>query len=720
MDNMMDFSEKDWERVSEEYGILKKLAKERCASTAEFEVVQKAFDFASAAHKNVRRRSGEPYIIHPIKVARICIEDIGLGYKSISAALLHDVVEDTEYTVDDIRSLFGDKIASLVDGLTKIKNVLDAEDRKENTASLQAENLRRILLSLNDDVRVVLIKLADRLHNCRTIEYMPEHKRDKILAETMYIFIPLAHRLGLYGVKNEMENIWLKFTEPAEYKEISERINEDVAVRAAQVDEFIAPIRDTLSRDGFIFEIKKRIKTPYSVWRKMHTKKIPFEQIYDLYAVRLIYNPREGGKSIEKEREEAFLIYSKILGLYNANPGRYRNWISSPKTNGYEALHCTLMSRSGFWIEVQIRSRRMDDIAEKGIAAHWTYKQEGYAGENDSEVDRWLSKVQEILTSNNLNDYGLLDLIHTDLVSAEIFVFTPKGDQKVIPAGSTALDFAYQIHSRIGFNAVAAKVNMKLVPLSTTLRTGDQVEIITLPSATPRKDWLKFLKTRHARALVIEYFRTMKAELTEEGRQIFADKLKSYGVKDTKEIRNQFLDFVQSNDVDELYFKVGLGIVDDEIFNVIAGDALPNRQIRKGDKKYVLASCCRPLPGDAVIGVLDYNGVVHVHKKTCQHVENMGTKHGNRIVEAEWPDLDHNFRVTLSLKGIDRVGLLNELSHYISLTMGVNMRKITMGSDNGIFEGSIEMLVRDRKVLDILMDGLKRINGIQNVERNEL
>lgn len=715
-----EFTQEDWNLVAEEYEILRQLAQKRCASDAEMKVVQKAFDFASAAHKNVRRRSGEPYIIHPIKVARICIEDIGLGYKSITAALLHDVVEDTDYTVDDVRSLFGDKIASLVDGLTKIKTVLDAEDRKENTQSLQAENLRRILLSLNDDVRVVLIKLADRLHNCRTIEYMPEHKRDKILAETMYIFIPLANRLGLYAVKNEMENIWLKYTEPEEYKEITEKINANVKEREAQVDQFIAPIKDALESDGFKYEVKKRIKSVYSVWRKMRTKNIPFEQIYDLYAVRIIYEPRGNDKQIEKERQDAFLIYTKILSLYNANPGRYRNWINSPKTNGYEALHCTLMSHAGFWVEVQIRSRRMDDIAEKGIAAHWIYKREGYSGENDNEVEHWLTKVQKILERNNLNDYGLLDLIHTDLVTSEIYVFTPKGDQKTIPAGSTALDFAYQIHSRVGHTAVAAKLNMKLVPLSTTLRTGDQVEIITLESATPKKEWLKFLKTRHARALVIEYFRADRAALTQEGKKIYEDKLRSYGVKDTKQIRNQFLDFVQSNDLNEVYFKVGLGIVDDEIFNIIAGDALPDRQIRKGDKSYVLASCCRPLPGDAVIGVLDYNGVIHVHKKTCVHVENIGSKHGNRIVEAEWPDLEHNFRAALSLNGVDRVGLLNELSHYISLTMGVNIRKISMGSDNGIFEGSIEMYVRDRSVLERLIDGLKRINGIQNVVRSDL
>ncbi|MBQ0094110.1 MAG: bifunctional (p)ppGpp synthetase/guanosine-3',5'-bis(diphosphate) 3'-pyrophosphohydrolase, partial [Bacteroidales bacterium] len=521
MSKYSEFSEQDWALVKKEYEILKELAKKRCASPEEFKVVKKAYDFASAAHKNVRRRSGEPYIIHPIRVARICIEEIGLGYKSIATALLHDVVEDTDYTVDDIRNLFGDKIASLVDGLTKIKSVLDAEGKKESNESLQAENFRRILLTLNDDVRVVLIKLADRLHNCRTIEFMPEYKRDKILAETMYIFIPLANRLGFYAVKSEMENIFLKYTEPEAYNDISNRINENVKVRGRQVDEFIGPIEEMLRSEGFSFEIKKRIKTPYSVWRKMNNKKISFEEIYDIYAVRIVFEPRDDSKDIEKERSDAFFIYSKILKLYNANPNRYRNWVSNPKSNGYEALHCTLMSRAGFWIEVQIRSRRMDDIAEKGIAAHWTYKQEGYSGENDSEVDRWLSKVQETLVNHDLNDYGFLDLIHTDLVSREMYVFTPKGEQKTILYGATALDFAYLIHTHIGHTAVAAKVNMKLVPLSYVLHSGDQVEIVTLNSARPEKESLRFLKTRHARAQVIDYFRSYKQDIVAEGKQIY-------------------------------------------------------------------------------------------------------------------------------------------------------------------------------------------------------
>ncbi len=720
MSKYSEFSEQDWALIKKEYEILKELAKKRCASAEEFKVVKKAYDFASAAHKNVRRRSGEPYIIHPIRVARICIEEIGLGYKSIATALLHDVVEDTDYTVDDIRNLFGDKIASLVDGLTKIKSVLDAERKKESNESLQAENFRRILLTLNDDVRVVLIKLADRLHNCRTIEFMPEHKRDKILAETMYIFIPLANRLGFYAVKSEMENIFLKYTDPEAYNDINNRINENVKVRGRQVDDFIVPIEDMLRSEGFSFEIKKRIKTPYSVWRKMNNKKISFEEIYDIYAVRIVFEPRDTSKDIEKERSDAFFIYSKILKLYNANPNRYRNWISNPKTNGYEALHCTLMSRAGFWIEVQIRSRRMDDIAEKGIAAHWTYKQEGYTGENDSEVDRWLSKVQETLVNHDLNDYGFLDLIHTDLVSREMYVFTPKGEQKTILFGATALDFAYLIHTHIGHTAVAAKVNMKLVPLSYVLHSGDQVEIITLNSARPEKESLKYLKTRHARAQVIDYFRSFKQDIVAEGKRIYENTLKDFGIKDSKDLRKQFLDFVQSADFDEVYFKAGLGIVDESVFKIILGDANPSRQIDSGGLKYVLATCCKPIPGDAVIGIKDQMGVVHIHRKSCSHAANIATKFGDMLVPAHWPDLEHNFHARLAINGIDRLGLLNEISHFISLNMGVNMRRVSMGSDNGIFEGEIYIDVRDKATLDTLIDGLKRIQGVNDVHRIEI
>jgi len=527
-----EFTKDDYRLIDKEYASLMDVARPRLRNEEQVQTVQKAFEFANQAHKNVRRRSGEPYIIHPIEVAKIVVSDIGLGCKSICAALLHDVVEDTGYTVEDIRSLFGDKIASLVDGLTKIKTVLDNEDRKGvtmSTESLQAENFKRILLTLNDDVRVVLIKLADRLHNCRTIEYMPEHKRDKILSETMFIFIPLAHRLGLYGVKSEMENIWLKYKEPEEYKEITEKINRNIAEREKDIDEFIEPIDKALKAAGYSFTIRKRIKTPYSIWYKMHNKHVPFEQIFDLYAVRIVFTPKLDGP--QNERDQAYLIFSTITSLYRENVSRRRDWIAQPKNNGYEALHCTLMSHAGVWVEVQIRSRRMDDIAEKGIAAHWAYKKDGYISENDSEMDKWLAQVHDILLSNDVSALELLDIIHKDLVSSEIVVFTPKGEQKSILNGATALDFAYMIHSHIGNSAIAAKINMKLVPLSQPLKSGDQVEIITATNATPKMEWLQFLQTRYARTRVIEYFRADRDNIAADGKKIYEERLRQMGLK---------------------------------------------------------------------------------------------------------------------------------------------------------------------------------------------
>ena len=526
-----EFTQRDYEIISRSYADLKEVARKRCTGENELEIVQKAFEFANEAHKNVRRRSGEPYILHPIAVARIVVGDIGLGCKSIAAALLHDVVEDTAFTSEDIRNLFGDKIASLVDGLTKIKNVLENQEKKGNdaTESMQAENFKRILLTLNDDVRVVLIKLADRLHNCRTIEYMPEYKRDKILSETMFIFVPLAHRLGLYGIKSEMENIWLRYKEPEAYNDISAKINRDISDKEKSIDEFIVPIEKALTDAGFNFRIKKRVKTPYSIWHKMETKHVPFEQVYDLYAVRIIFTPNQG--STESERDQCYHVFSIITGIYRYKPDRVRDWVKHPKSNGYEALHCTLMSMRGLWIEVQIRSKRMDDIAEKGIAAHWAYKQDGYIGENDSEMDKWLSKVKEILVSPDVNALELLDIIHNDLVSTNIMVFTPKGEQKSIQKGATALDFAYMIHTEIGHNAIAAKVNMKLVPLSTVLKTGDQVEIITAEDSSPKTEWLDFLQTRHARNIVMDWFRTDKTRYVNAGKASLTEQLETLGAK---------------------------------------------------------------------------------------------------------------------------------------------------------------------------------------------
>ncbi len=724
-----EFTKDDYRLIDKEYASLMDVARPRLRNEEQVETVQKAFEFANQAHKNVRRRSGEPYIIHPIEVAKIVVSDIGLGCKSICAALLHDVVEDTGYTVEDIRSLFGDKIASLVDGLTKIKTVLDNEDRKGvtmSTESLQAENFKRILLTLNDDVRVVLIKLADRLHNCRTIEFMPEHKRDKILSETMFIFIPLAHRLGLYGVKSEMENIWLKYKEPEEYKEITEKINRNIAEREKDIDEFIEPIDKALRAAGYSFTIRKRIKTPYSIWYKMHNKHVPFEQIFDLYAVRIVFTPKLDGP--QNERDQAYLIFSTITSLYRENVSRRRDWIAQPKNNGYEALHCTLMSHAGVWVEVQIRSRRMDDIAEKGIAAHWAYKKDGYISENDSEMDKWLAQVHDILLSNDVSALELLDIIHKDLISSEIVVFTPKGDQKSILNGATALDFAYMIHSHIGNSAIAAKVNMKLVPLSQPLKSGDQVEIITATNATPKMEWLQFLQTRYARTRVIEYFRADRDNIAAEGKKIYEERLRQMGLKNTHALLKRFMDFNQIRDAEELYFRVGLGVLGPEQFkSIIDEESLTSGEKKKltmkGDNniKYKMAECCNPIPGDPVVGFLTDNNTVVVHKKSCEVAERLASRFGNRIVMPQWTAAEqHEYPIKISLKGLDRIGLLSEISSFISKTMGINIRKLQLTADAGLFEGNIELRVKDKGILEDMVEGLKKIEGIQDVVRTDI
>lgn len=716
--------------IDKGYASLMEAARPRLRNEEQVQMVRKAFEFANQAHKNVRRRSGEPYIIHPIEVAKIVVSDIGLGCKSICAALLHDVVEDTGYTVEDIRSLFGDKIASLVDGLTKIKTVLDNEDRKGvtmSTESLQAENFKRILLTLNDDVRVALIKLADRLHNCRTIEYMPEHKRDKILSETMFIFIPLAHRLGLYGVKSEMENIWLKYKEPEEYKEITEKINRNIAEREEDIDEFIKPIDEALKAAGYSFTIRKRIKTPYSIWYKMHNKHVPFEQIFDLYAVRIVFTPKLDGP--QTERDQAYLIFSTITNLYRENVSRRRDWIAQPKNNGYEALHCTLMSHAGVWVEVQIRSRRMDDIAEKGIAAHWAYKKDGYISENDSEMDKWLAQVHDILLSSDVSALELLDIIHKDLVSSEIVVFTPKGDQKSILNGATALDFAYMIHTHIGNAAIAAKVNMKLVPLSQPLKSGDQVEIITAANAVPKMEWLQFLQTRYARSKVIEYFRADRGNIAVDGKKIYDERIKQMGLKNTPTLLKKFMAFNQIRDAEELYFRVGLGLLGPEQFkSIIDEESLTSGEKKKlvikgegSNIKYKMAGCCNPIPGDPVVGFITDDNTVIVHKKSCEVAERLASRFGNRIVMPQWTASEqHEYPIKISLKGLDKIGLLSEISSFISKTMGVNIRKLQLSADGGLFEGNIELLVKDKRILESMVEGLKKIDGIQDVVRTDI
>ena len=672
--------------ISREFAELRESAVRRCANQQEIDTVQKAFDFANEAHKGVRRRSGEPYIIHPIEVAKIVVNEIGLGCKSIVAALLHDVVEDTDYTVEDIRNLFGDKIATLVDGLTKIKTVLDNED-KSKVKSIQAENFKRILLTLNDDVRVVLIKLADRLHNCRTIEYMPEHKRDKILGETMFIFIPLAHRLGLYGIKSEMEDIWLRYKEPQAFNEIKAKINRNANDKEKQIDDFVKEIRQILDKMDIDYEIRKRVKSPYSIWHKMRTKNVTFEQVFDLYAVRIIFKPRT--ENVKAERSQCYAIFSAITNEYDYREDRFRDWIKQPKNNGYEALHCTVMSKSGIWVEVQIRSRRMNDIAEKGIAAHWAYKREGIVSESESEMDKWIAKVQEILMNPDVNALELLDIIHNDLTASEIFVFTPKGEQKSILKGATALDFAYMIHTHIGNKAIAAKVNLRLEPLSYVLRSGDQIEIITAQNENPKREWLDFLKTRKAINIVKEYFDRLDRKRAAEAQ---ANQKASSGSKWS-------LPFFKPKAKSEY-------IINDR---------------RNTDNRFVIATCCHPIPGDPVIGFLSPDGTVTVHKKSCQVANTLAATSGDSIVVPKWEADEMNaFPARISVTGIDRVGLLNEIPKYVSVIMKVNLRRLVFESQDSIFSGEMDLMVHEKADLERLLKMLQKIDGIQKVIRKNL
>lgn len=744
---MGSFSEEDNKLIEQEFEGLRDSSKKRCANEQEFQEVLKAFNLANEAHKGVRRRSGEPYILHPIAVAKIVVQEIGLGYKSICAALLHDVVEDTDYTTDDIRRLFGDKITSLVDGLTKMKTALQ-NDSELDQKSLQAENFKRILLTLNDDIRVILIKLADRLHNVRTIEFMPEAKRDKILSETMYIFIPFAHRLGLYSIKSEMENIWLKYKEPEAYENIKERLNYIMQVRDNSIDEFIEPISKRLKKAGYSFQILKRMKTPYSIWKKMTARQIPFEEIYDIYAVRIIFDP----KGDLSEHDQCYNIYRMITDIYpnRERVDRYRNFLSHPKSNGYEALHCTIMSPSGHWIEVQIRSDRMNKIAERGVAAHWAYKNQQTLGQHDQKIDEWLDKIKKVVENPDANALELLDTIHEELVTTEIYVFTPKGESKQLQKGYTALDFAYIIHSQIGNKAIAAKVNQKLVPLSTVLHTGDQVEIITSDSSRPKREWLTFLKSSRARSEVMDTLRENTKGNIKEGMNILASELSKHGLSPSSRVIKKLIEaYKVIGGKEELYAKIGIGIIDlsdlgtiltknnekklIKIWGLDITDIIKPSKIEKG-KDYILeenisegtisyniADCCNPIPGDNIVGFVDDDGKVTIHKKSCALAQNLASKRGEKIVQVKWSKHTIlSFLARISLRGIDRIGIINDITREISLVLNVNIRKLFIQSHDGIFDGYIDLYVHNTKDLEDIIKKLKKIKGVDLANRVDI
>lgn len=695
--------------------------------------VRKAFDLALEAHKDMRRKSGEPYIYHPIEVARIVAEEIGLGTTSIICAVLHDTVEDTDLTLEDVERMFGKKERIIIDGLTKISGVVDY------TNSMQAENFRKILLTLSDDVRVILIKLADRLHNMRTLEAMSREKQLKIASETVYLFAPLAHRLGLYAIKTELEDLALKFTEPDVYHEISQKLKKTKAVRTRFVNRFSNPIKEELERQGVRFEMKARTKSIYSIFHKMRNKNIPYEEIYDVFAIRIIIDAKP-----DKEKTECWNAYSVVTDFYQPNPDRLRDWLSTPKANGYESLHTTVMSPGGRWVEVQIRSRRMDEIAEKGYAAHWKYKE----GTAESNFDSWINKIRELLENPEKDAVEFIDDFKLNLFSEEIFIFTPKGEIKNLPKGSSALDFAFEIHSEVGAHCMGAKVNHKLVPLSTELKSGDQVEIITSKKQKPNESWLDYVITGKAKSKIKTSLREDKKRLAELGEHKFSKWLKKYHITKTQHNLKELQSLFRQPSPFEMYYKFEINrlpLKKVELLNVSKGKIIgkiiesksPNeiQERLNGHGKseemlvigenmdhfdYKLAPCCNPIPGDEVFGFITINEGIKIHKTNCPNAIQLMSNYAYRIVKARWTSQQEiAFLAGIKVTGIDDVGLVNNITRLISGELNVNMRSIRFDSDDGIFDGTIMVYVHDTKHLTRLISKLKSVDGVINVSRIE-
>ncbi|TAF77818.1 MAG: bifunctional (p)ppGpp synthetase/guanosine-3',5'-bis(diphosphate) 3'-pyrophosphohydrolase [Bacteroidetes bacterium] len=698
-------------------------------------IIKKAFAMSMDAHQDMRRKSGEPYIFHPIAVAQICVDEIGLGTTSIVAALLHDVVEDSHYKLKDIESLFGERVAKIIDGLTKISGVF------EHGSSQQAENFRKMLLTLSYDVRVILVKLADRLHNMRTLDSMSSDKQLKIASETMFLYAPLAHRLGLYAIKSEMEDLFLKYTEPPEYRGIALKLKQTKAARNKFISDFIAPIEAEIKKSGFNITIKGRPKSIFSIYNKIKNQNTPFEKVYDLFAIRIIVHDLK----TDEEKAACWKVYSIITDFYKPNPDRLRDWISTPRSNGYESLHTTIMSSLGQWVEVQIRTERMDDIAEKGYAAHWKYK-EGDVSNAEAGLEQWLSRVREVLENNDAPALDFVDNFRANLFKEEIFIFTPKGELKPMPAGSTALDFAFEIHSQIGARCIGAKVNQKLVPLSYVLSNGDQVEILTSVKQKPSEDWLKFVFTSKSKGKIREALKDSLRTLADDGKEIVARKLKHAKIELTDEIQRKLMDFYGEKSAIELFSKVAKHQIDlshmmdfdkptfkEEQQPTITDKKDFVREISKikGEKTdmlligedmekidYNLASCCNPISGDNVFGFVTVSEGIKIHRTTCPNAIELMSKFGYRIIKARWTSQKElAFPAGIFIEGTDRVGIINDITIIISTELKVNMRSITVDSDDGIFTGKIIVYVNDTKHLDHLMEKLSNVNGILKVSR---
>jgi GTP pyrophosphokinase len=699
-------------------------------------LIRSAFEVAVDAHKDQRRKSGEAYIFHPIAVAKIVASEIGLDATSIASALLHDVVEDTEYTLDDIDRMFGEAVARIVDGLTKINGL-----KKDMNTSQQAENFRKMLLTLHDDVRVIIIKIADRYHNMLTMDAMPEHKQVKIASETLYIYAPLAHRIGLYNIKTELEDLSLKYTEPEVYKDIYDKIEDSKEDQQTYIDSFSEIIDTSLKKEKLDYVIKGRMKSIFSIQKKMKAQNVTFDEIYDKFAIRIIYNSDE-----KNEKFFAWKIYSIVTDHFTPNPVRLRDWISSPKSTGYEALHITVMGPKGRWVEVQIRSERMHEIAEKGYAAHYKYK---HGDQKEQGIDIWLNKLQEALENSSTNAVDFVEEFKLNLYSKEIFVFTPNGELKSLPKGATPLDFAFNIHTEVGMRTRGTKVNGKLVPLNTTLNSGDQVEIITSEQAKPNQNWLDYATTARARAKIKSSLREEKKSVALEGKEILRRKLKSQKISVNEDTVNKMVMFFKLKTSLDLFYRVGIGVIDNQMIKDFASSysnafiSFFKNKIRRNpvpediDKDeitskfdllvfgkeeekldYTLSKCCNPIPGDNVFGFVSVNEGIKVHKKNCPNAISMQAHYAYRIIQAKWIDsTQEEFKSEIKLTGIDNLGLVSQITEIISGNMHVNIRNINFSTDGGTFTGKITVVVKNKSILKKLMGNLKQIEGIDKVTR---
>ena len=736
----MGYTAEDENLIKEKWDDLLLSCTKICKNDEDWNFIKRAFFLAKEAHEGVRRRSGEPYLLHPIAVAKIVIEEIGLGVKSVVAALLHDVVEDTEYSVEDMERIFGPKIASMVDGLTKMSGVFNAD------TSEQAEYFRKVLLTLSDDVRVILIKIADRLHNMRTLGAMPMNKQIKITGETIYLFAPLAYRLGLYSIKSELEDLCMKYRFPQQYAEITQKLQESEASRREFINKFNAPIIASLNRDNINYEISGRVKSVYSIWSKMQRKQIPFEEIYDLFAIRIVFKPLP----FPSEKTQCWQIYSTITDIYTPKPDRLRDWISMPKANGYEALHSTVMGPDGVWVEVQIRTQRMEDIAERGFAAHWKYKHATISQDED-EFDKWLKQIRAALNSPTENAVDFLDNFKLSLYTSEIVVFTPKGEARKMPFGATALDFAYDIHSKIGNSAISAKINHKLEPITTQINSGDQIAIITADNARPKPEWLETVTTAKAKQSIKSFLKRERQNNIERGMQMLDEKMKSLNVKLSGRVLRKITPIYDSKNKEELYSKIGAGIVsldnldkalkvnskskilkfwtlfipqkkEDETDDAaIPGEIAPAEEAPATEPQFEIAECCKPIPGDKVVGYRDTaSGNIIVHKATCDELNRLATQFGRNIVKEEIKWSQHkamSYLVTTELRGIDRQGILLDLAKVVSADFNINIREVNIHSHDGIFEGNVSLYVKDAESLHAVMDKLRKIKGIESVKR---